>query len=594
MLKATGKRVTEEEDDFCEESLQEMELARLQRQLRIMEGDRKAYQEKSVFIIKKQNAEINALTKENEEINKDLMQALSDKKCAQDMYNTEQLQLLIQSTDDYKALVDGEKLKIAQMDAQIRAMEEKICHQRMTMGGLYNSATKANATSKRLRVLENRLDKAMVNLNKQLATNAKLREEIDHLRQERAVFDNLHKKLSAELQQSKDKVMEIIAEATAAYDSRDDANNKMLSLQERTERDEAHYHVEMKDLQRMIKNDESLREFMTIKDHDRMEYKLMEMAKKKKMACDVFVSDVLGVMQQAQKTSTQILNKFKEWENTVSKGLDADKAIAQNQEKIKTYEEAFERIKTATGEQDIDVIVKQFIEKEGENFALFNYANEVNHEVELLNEEISAIKEDINRFKSEEATVDNSREKMLKELQISIQKATAQTEKSQQRLKEVNKSMENLRQQIGAMFSSTGCDDKPIREMLGAGVGITDSNVMMYLGLIEQRTNEVLAVKEYLEMKEQGIIPPPSAAAQAAPVAVPKPTKPSLSNVVLPRGDSDTEEEEEDVRPLNPDEIRARVLKAMDKRMAEAASLEVEQPRTGSKTPTKTGTKKRV
>ncbi|XP_013383598.1 coiled-coil domain-containing protein 63 isoform X2 [Lingula anatina] len=558
MLKATGKRVTEEEDDFCEESLQEMELARLQRQLRIMEGDRKAYQEKSVFIIKKQNAEINALTKENEEINKDLMQALSDKKCAQDMYNTEQLQLLIQSTDDYKALVDGEKLKIAQMDAQIRAMEEKICHQRMTMGGLYNSATKANATSKRLRVLENRLDKAMVNLNKQLATNAKLREEIDHLRQERAVFDNLHKKLSAELQQSKDKVMEIIAEATAAYDSRDDANNKMLSLQERTERDEAHYHVEMKDLQRMIKNDESLREFMTIKDHDRMEYKLMEMAKKKKM------------------------------------GLDADKAIAQNQEKIKTYEEAFERIKTATGEQDIDVIVKQFIEKEGENFALFNYANEVNHEVELLNEEISAIKEDINRFKSEEATVDNSREKMLKELQISIQKATAQTEKSQQRLKEVNKSMENLRQQIGAMFSSTGCDDKPIREMLGAGVGITDSNVMMYLGLIEQRTNEVLAVKEYLEMKEQGIIPPPSAAAQAAPVAVPKPTKPSLSNVVLPRGDSDTEEEEEDVRPLNPDEIRARVLKAMDKRMAEAASLEVEQPRTGSKTPTKTGTKKRV
>ena len=49
----------------------EQELARLQQEYRIMEGDRKAYSEESQNIIRKQREVIDILQKENEELMKD-------------------------------------------------------------------------------------------------------------------------------------------------------------------------------------------------------------------------------------------------------------------------------------------------------------------------------------------------------------------------------------------------------------------------------------------------------------------------------------------------------------------------------------------
>lgn len=37
--------------------------------------------------------------------------------------------------------------------------------------------------------------------------------------------------------------------------------------------------------------------------------------------------------------------------------------------------------------------------------------------------------------------------------------------------------------------------------MLGAQSGVTDSNMIQYLGIIEQRTNELLAVQSYVNSK---------------------------------------------------------------------------------------------
>jgi len=37
--------------------------------------------------------------------------------------------------------------------------------------------------------------------------------------------------------------------------------------------------------------------------------------------------------------------------------------------------------------------------------------------------------------------------------------------------------------------------------MLGAASGVTDSNMIQYLGIIEQRTNELLAVQSYVNSK---------------------------------------------------------------------------------------------
>ena len=51
---------------------------------------------------------------------------------------------------------------------------------------------------------------------------------------------------------------------------------------------------------------------------------------------------------------------------------------------IASYEEAFQKISNVTKKNDINVIVDDFIRVEDENFALFNYVNELNSEVGII------------------------------------------------------------------------------------------------------------------------------------------------------------------------------------------------------------------
>ena len=48
---------------------------------------------------------------------------------------------------------------------------------------------------------------------------------------------------------------------------------------------------------------------------------------------------------------------------------------------IEKYQSILEHIRELSGEQDVDRLSAQFLKQEEENFALFNYVNELNNEV---------------------------------------------------------------------------------------------------------------------------------------------------------------------------------------------------------------------
>ena len=52
-----------------------------------------------------------------------------------------------------------------------------------------------------------------------------------------------------------------------------------------------------------------------------------------------------------------------------------------------------------------------------------------------------------------------------------------------------------------ALFARIGCDPRPIRDMLGGDVGVTNKNIMVYMGLIEHRTTELLNMLHYVRLK---------------------------------------------------------------------------------------------
>lgn len=67
-----------------------------------------------------------------------------------------------------------------------------------------------------------------------------------------------------------------------------------------------------------------------------------------------------------------------------SEALEAEKKMESQEDSVERYEAAVRRIKEMTGEDNLDLDVPRFIEVEDRNFALFNYVNEMNNEIELL------------------------------------------------------------------------------------------------------------------------------------------------------------------------------------------------------------------
>ena len=90
-----------------------------------------------------------------------------------------------------------------ELDKQMEIMHKKIWEQRQKMGGVNASRENNQAIAKQIQILENRLDKALKRYNEALANNKRLRENIDNLRRERLVFDQIYRKLEKELAEKK-------------------------------------------------------------------------------------------------------------------------------------------------------------------------------------------------------------------------------------------------------------------------------------------------------------------------------------------------------------------------------------------------------
>ena len=136
---------------------------------------------------------------------------------------TTQISKLQDQADVFTRKIEIEKRRVAELDKQIAKMHDRIMLQRTKMGGI-NAARENNLQiQKQIKILENRLEKALVKYNESIAHNKQLRESIDNLRRERLVFDQIYKKLEKELRRKEKEMSNIVEISNQAYEARDQA-----------------------------------------------------------------------------------------------------------------------------------------------------------------------------------------------------------------------------------------------------------------------------------------------------------------------------------------------------------------------------------
>merc|ERR1711966_639488 len=314
----------------------------------------------------------------------------------------------------------------------------------------------------------------------------------------------------------KKEMANIIEISNSAYESRDQAQQEMQALKKQLEEEQAAFEEEWKDLGRII-------------EADRARKQNRKAAAEIEQRGEMTVEEEMGMKKKLIKGTWAIAR---------------DKASMHVQaEKVQTYEEAFARIMDATNIHSIDELVDTFINAEDKNFTLFNFVNELTSEIEKLEEQIQDIKAEVEKYRGQDMNSDHQRKKILG----------------------------SLKDGIHSIFSNIGCNMTGVSEVLGTG-GVTEGNIMTYLGLIEQRANEMLAVHNQIMKQREGeesrataaMAPGPQSAAGATHINILPPTT----------GDEYEEEEEsddeEEIRPLTRDELRARAQKQMTKREASA------------------------
>merc|ERR1712151_1054069 len=350
----------------------EQEIAELQRKFRVLENDKRAYSEDSQGIIRKQRATIEKLTRENRKMKSELNEtrgastAGPEKKIA-----LETVGKLTEQLDRMQGKYDEEYENNKKLEEQLDLTTKNVFMIRERMaahGGVNASLENSKAVQKQIRVLENRLDKSLQTFNEAIAANKKLREEIDLLRRERLVFDDIYRKLENELQQKKKEMANIIEQANAAYEARDSAQAQMAALKQQADKEHSEFEKEWRELGRLIENDKRMKEFMRQK-----------------------VRSAEAKLTESQKDDTQKKKAMKGITDTTQK---AQLAITGNQERVATFEESFARIQAATGICDIDELVQTFINGEDQNFGLFKYNNLLSADIEKLEQQIADYKEE--------------------------------------------------------------------------------------------------------------------------------------------------------------------------------------------------------
>lgn len=221
------KKVLTPEEKYKHEIQTETQLLRFQRQYHILECDRKITRGGGG---QKQRKVINILKKEYEEILTDLGVAGSDTNAKNDQKIARQLEKLLEEHNHFKCEIKREKAYLNELDMQIVMAKKNIVELRGRTLTEVQCTAKIYEEQSTLEALENKLDTATKRFCTTIASNRKLREDIDHLLIERANFNKSWDRLCNNLSHGKKFMLDLIEQATIAYDQREEWCQKLSAL----------------------------------------------------------------------------------------------------------------------------------------------------------------------------------------------------------------------------------------------------------------------------------------------------------------------------------------------------------------------------
>jgi len=455
-------------------------------EFRKMEGKKKKNNEATQNSLRMQRQQIAKMKLENDRLKDDLAIETRQAGRSSKMSSTGRVDRLKDEADEMARKIVAERKTKMELESKIKEIDHKANAQRDAMRshmqGFSSSRDYNLRVQREIRRYESRLDKARIKFNEAQAHNNRLRENIDNLRKDRDSYDSIFKKLTKELSDKKNDVQKLIKSSNEAYKSRGDAQSEMMELKARADKEQHHFQKKLRHMGATMSKEQAA-------EDQSMDATVGRRRSNQYDALAEGNNSEQKLRDSVAASGERIANNIKE--------------IHLSKEKVRKFEEAFEMIQKATKISDINELVDAFITAEDRNFNLFNQVNDLTATMETQEKEIAEIKAQAEKFKTVGAGIeaDKIRKEILSNMQKK-QKATAgKASLFEKKYEDTLKLIAFMKENIQAIFEMVDCDKMPSAHKL-LTEGVTETNMVEYLGLIEEQTNDMLDVYAQIQDEE--------------------------------------------------------------------------------------------
>jgi hypothetical protein len=148
-----------------------------------------------------------------------------------------------------------EMRKTKMLDQHLSETNNVLGTTRSLMGGIYAAKERVQSVQMKMKLLENRLEKAYVKYNQSVTHNRQLRDQINNLRKENLMFQSINSNLERELQKLKKEMAETIKLANLAFEAKEKAISEMNVLRVQADKELQGFEEEWKHLTAIIEED---------------------------------------------------------------------------------------------------------------------------------------------------------------------------------------------------------------------------------------------------------------------------------------------------------------------------------------------------
>lgn len=308
-----------------------------------------------------------------------------------------------------------------------------------------SSRVKANSdvNTRKMKTLENKVDKTLQKLNEILAFNRNLREKVNKIRKEKIIYSNMCKQLEEELNKKLEEMKQISELSSQAIKDRKESKKKLNELKLEAEVMNEEFQSDWRNLESMIIKDIATKDPLTeyTKDPD-------------------------------EKESI--------WSDLETRPSHGKVLIDVQAEKLKKYDEDLEKLVSSHGLSSLEEIVNVYVNSEMQNFSIFNHVMELSSEMEQLDMQIVEIRSKIEKHKVPDTEADLERKEIIKNYQLRIEKLNLKEEDLNPENNRIRKTLNSLVEGISLLCQKLGLEFEEVSE----------KNLVAVLAEVEKKLDE--------------------------------------------------------------------------------------------------------